>query len=130
MKIVLIVEGVKDAEQIHNAFDGNPSIKTLVTEGTKFNNRIIAELEDCMRDEECNIYIFSDPDEAGDSLKEMINSIYPEIPRLEADTKECSYFTGKRFKMGVEYASFRYLRKLISPILGLPYIEEENINWE
>jgi 5S rRNA maturation endonuclease (ribonuclease M5) len=130
MKIVLIVEGVKDAEQIHNAFDGNPSIRTLVTEGTKFNNRIIAELEDCIRDEECKVYIFSDPDVAGLQISEMIQNVYPDIPRIEPDLKECSYFTGKRFKAGVEYASFKYLRKIISPILGIEYIEEETINWE
>lgn len=130
MKVVLIVEGLKDAEQIERAFDGNQDIKTIVTEGTKFNNRIIAELEDCMREEECSIYVLSDPDEAGDSICDMVWRIFPEIKRIEADTKECSYFTGKRFKMGIEYASYRYLRKLISPFLGLDYIEEENINWE
>lgn len=130
MKVVLIVEGLKDAEQIERAFDGNQDIKTIVTEGTKFNNRIIAELENCMREEECSIYVFSDPDVAGDQIAEMVWNVFPEIPRLEADLKECSYFTGKRKKAGIEYASYRYLRKLISPFLGLDYIEEENINWE
>lgn len=130
MRVVLIVEGLKDAEQIHNAFDGNPAIKTLVTEGTKFNNRIVSELENCMQDDDCQIYIFSDPDSAGNQIAEMIQHVFPHIPRLEADTKECSYFTGKRFKAGIEYASFRYLRRLISPIIGIEYIEEENINWE
>lgn len=130
MKTILIVEGFKDAEQISKAFEGNEDILTVVTEGTKFNNRTKMELENCMKDEECSVYILSDPDSAGDSIAQMIQSVYPEIPRLEADMKECSYFTGKRFKMGVEYASYNYLRKLISPLIGMEYIEQEEINWE
>lgn len=130
MKAILIVEGLKDADQISKAFDGNENILTLVTGGTKFNNRTKAELEDCMKDNECSVYILSDPDTGGDHLAEMVWKVYPDIPRLEVDTKECSYYTGKRFKMGVEYSSYSYLRKLISPLIGVDYIEEDNINWE
>ena len=130
MKVILIVEGWKDAEQIHRAFEGNADLLTVVTEGTKFNNRVIAELEQCMRQGDCAVYIFSDPDEAGNQLSEMVRHVFPDIPRIDADADECSYFTGKRKKAGIEYASYRYLRKLISPFLGLDYIEEETINWE
>jgi 5S rRNA maturation endonuclease (ribonuclease M5) len=129
MKVILIVEGLRDAEQIHDAFDGNENIQTLVTGGTKFNKKTISQLENCMNQDGCSVYIFSDPDEAGEQISDMIQSVFPNIPRLEADQKECSYFTGKRFKMGIEYASYKYLRKLISPIIGIEYIEEENIDW-
>lgn len=130
MKVILIVEGLKDADQIHNAFDYNPAIKTLVTEGTKFNNRIVNELEACKKESDCSVFILSDPDPAGDAIVEMVHRVYPDIPRLEADLKECSYFTGKKKKAGIEYASYSYLRKLIGPFIGLEYIEEDNINWD
>lgn len=130
MPTVFIVEGVKDAEQIHNAFAGNSTFRTLVTEGTKFNNRLISELESWMQEEPCSVFILADPDLGGDHLTRMIHNVFPEIPRIEADKQECSYFTGKRFKQGIEHASYRYLRKLLSPILGLEYVEEEPIIWE
>jgi 5S rRNA maturation endonuclease (ribonuclease M5) len=117
MKAVVIVEGLKDKDQILNAFDGDPDVITLVTEGTKMNNRIRAEIEDYFR-QGIKAYILSDPDEAGQHLAEMIQYWYPEIPRLEVDFKECAYFTGKKFKAGIEYASYDYLKELISPLIG------------
>ena len=123
MKAVLIVEGTKDADQIKKAFEGVDywcDVRTLVTEGTKVNNRILAEIEDCIRDG-YNPYILSDPDEAGEHLAEMIHQWYPEIPRLDVDFHECAYFTGKKFKAGIEYCSYDYLKELISPLVGRSY---------
>lgn len=124
MKAVLIVEGVHDADQIHKAFEGNDNVKTLVTEGTKVNNRIIAEIENCIR-EGYKPYILSDPDEAGLRLAEMVQESYPDIPRLEVDLMECSYFTGKKFKGGIEYASYEYLKELIYPLIGKKYTRKQ-----
>jgi len=125
MKACLMVEGTKDKDQISsafNGFEGADRVKCLVTEGTKVNNRIMAEVENYIR-EGYDIYILSDPDEAGDHLVEMIQHWYPHIPRLEVDYKQCAYFTGKKFKAGIEYASHNYLRKLISPLVGVEYKE-------
>lgn len=124
MKAVLIVEGVHDADQIHKAFEGNDNVKTLVTEGTKVNNRIIAEIEDYIR-KGYQPYILSDPDIAGFHLAEMVQEFYPDIPRLEVDPKECAYFTGKKYKAGVEYASYDYLKELIYPLIGQKYIRKQ-----
>lgn len=130
MRVALIVEGTKDADQIHNSFEGNDNVKTLVTEGTKVNNRILNEIQYYI-DIGYDIYILSDPDEAGKRLAEMIQFHYPDIPRLEVDEKKCAYFTGKKYKAGVEYASYKYLKKLISPLVGLDYEEdEEYICWD
>lgn len=119
-KAVFIVEGLKDEDQIHRAFEGNDNIITLVTEGTKINNRIRMEIESYLR-KNIGVYIMSDPDEAGGQLAEMIQSWYPVIPRIEVDTKECAYFTGKRYKAGIEYASYGYLKELLSPYIGEHY---------
>lgn len=120
MKAVFIVEGLKDEDQIRKAFEGNEDVITLVTEGTKINNRIRLEIESYLV-KHIGVYILSDPDEAGGQLAEMIQSWYPVIPRIEVDTAECAYFTGKRYKAGIEYASYGYLKELLSPYIGMNY---------
>lgn len=124
MKTVFMVEGTKDADQIHKAFEGNQDVKTLITEGTKVNNRIKSEIENYRR-QGYNIFILSDPDDAGEQLAHMIQYWYPDIPRIEPDLKQCAYFTGKKIKGGIEYASYKYLRKLLSPFVGIEYTDEE-----
>ena len=129
-KVVLIVEGLKDEDQIRKAFDGDDSVKCLVTEGTKMNNRIQAEIEDCQR-QGIPVYILSDPDEAGFHLSQMVQYWYPDIPRLEVDFKECAYFTGKKYKAGIEYSSYDYLKELIYPLIGIKYERKKcPINWD
>lgn len=124
MKVVLIVEGLKDEDQIKKAFNNNPDVICLVTEGTKMNNRIKAEIEDYLR-QDIDVYILSDPDIAGEHLCNMIQFWYPEIPRLEVNPKECAYFTGKKFKCGIEYASYDYLRHLIAPYIDAIFVLDE-----
>lgn len=130
MKSVFIVEGVNDADQIHKAFKNLSSVTTLVTEGTKLSGRIRNEIESFLK-KGINIYILSDPDEAGEQLAEMIRLRYPEIIRIEVDKTKCAYYTGKRLKAGIEYASYSYLKKILCPYLGLEFIEEESpICWD
>lgn len=124
MKAVFIVEGTKDEDQIRNAFQGNDDVITLVTEGTKMNNKIKAKIEHYLN-EGIGVYILSDPDIAGKHLAEMIQSWYPQVARIEVDDRQCAYFTGKKYKAGIEYASHRYLKKILSPYLGLEYVEKE-----
>lgn len=130
MKTVLIVEGLKDEDQIRKAFGDDPNVMCLITEGTKMNNRIQAEIENYLR-QGVSAYILSDPDEAGEHLANMIQYWYPEIPRLEVEFKECAYFTGKKFKAGIEYASYEYLKELISPLIGKNFQRKEHpICWD
>lgn len=132
-KVALIVEGLKDEDQINSAFedmDCKEYIRCLITEGTKVNNRILAEIEDLTRDG-YDIYVLSDPDDAGFHLYEMIQHWRPDIPRLEADYRECAYYTGKKFKAGIEYASHTYLKKIICPLIGVEFKPKEYpICWE
>lgn len=123
MRAVFIVEGTKDKDKIKLAFDNNPNIRYIITEGTKVNNRVKAEIENYQRDGD-GVYILSDPDEAGDQLARMIQLFYPEVPRIEVDRNQCGYFTGKKLKAGIEYSSHSYLKKLLSPYIGLEYTEE------
>lgn len=130
MKAVVIVEGLKDREQIQKAFDNDDDVICLITEGTKMNNRIQAEIEDYLR-QGVGIYILSDPDEAGKHLAQMIQYWYPNIPRLEVNPKECAYFTGKKLKAGIEYASYDYLKEIISPLIGRHFKRKQYpINWD
>lgn len=131
MKAVVIVEGLKDREQIQKAFEGfSDEVICLITEGTKMNNRIQAEIEDYQR-QGIGVYILSDPDEAGEHLAHMIQHWYPEIPRLEVDFKECAYFTGKKFKAGIEYSSYDYLKELICPLIGVEFKRKQSpICWD
>jgi ribonuclease M5 len=126
-RAVLLVEGLNDEYQIRKAFEGfegEDRVKCLITEGTKINNRIRAEVEDYQR-KGYNIYILSDPDEAGEHLAEMIQHWCPDIPRIEVDPKECAYFTGKKYKAGIEYSSYTYLKKIICPLIGVDYKPKE-----
>jgi ribonuclease M5 len=117
---VFIVEGTKDVDQIRRAFPNNDDVKFIVTEGTKVNNRIRLEIESYLR-KSIDVYILSDPDEAGQHLSDMIQSWYPIIDRIDVDPMECAYFTGKKYKAGIEYASYGYLKELLSPYIGLHY---------
>jgi 5S rRNA maturation endonuclease (ribonuclease M5) len=127
MKVCLLVEGTKDEDQIRDAFanmECKDDVRCLVTEGTKVNNRILADIENYKR-QGYSLYILSDPDEAGGHLADMIQQWHPEIPRLEVDPKQCAYFTGKKFKAGIEYSSHKYLKKLICPLIGYDYKPKE-----
>lgn len=133
MKVCLIVEGLNDEYQIINAFknfEGGDRVKCIVTGGTKVDNRILTEIEYYRRNE-FDIFVLSDPDEAGNQLYHMIKHFYPDIPRIMADKQECAYYTGKKFKAGVEYSSYDYLRKIICPLIGVDYTPKENpVCWE
>jgi 5S rRNA maturation endonuclease (ribonuclease M5) len=72
-----------------------------------------------------DIYVLSDPDVAGNHLYEMIKHWCPDIPRLDVDPKECAYFTGKKYKAGIEYSSYTYLKKIICPLIGVNYKPKE-----
>lgn len=130
MKAVLIVEGLNDEKQIKSAFNNSENIITLITEGTKMNRYIQAEIENYQR-KGIGVYILSDPDEAGNRLAEMIQEHYPDIPRLNVDLNECGYYTGKKTKAGIEYSSHGYLKELICPLIGETYERKKYpINWD
>lgn len=113
-KVVLIVEGHKDAYQVEGALGDR--VETLVTEGTRVNNK----LKDYILfyiEKGYEPYILSDPDPAGDWLSDTLRE-YFELERIVLNPEKCKYFTGKKYRYGVEYCSYQYLRELL-----LPYVE-------
>lgn len=117
MKPAFIVEGHSDARQITGALkDYDKPFKVVVTNGTKMNNANIFKIEEAIN-EGYQPYILSDPDVAGDQLEDMIHNYFPDLPRIHADFEQCKYCKGwkktMKFKSGIEYASYKYLRELL-----------------
>lgn len=117
MKPAFIVEGHSDARQIIGALaDYDKPFRVIVTDGTKVNNALLFKIEDAIASGH-QLYVLSDPDEAGTMLFDMISRYYPSIPRIEADFNECKYCKGWKntikWKAGIEYASYKYLRELL-----------------
>lgn len=110
---VFIIEGWSDDANLRTVF---PHIKTIVTNGTRVNNRVKSQIQECFDNGE-NIFILSDPDEAGDHLCGMIQKEFTGLKRLLVDPEKASFFTGKRIKTGIEYMSKSYIRELLVPIL-------------
>jgi 5S rRNA maturation endonuclease (ribonuclease M5) len=123
------VEGWKDAYQIQGALEGH-DYGIIVTDGTKFNNALAIKINKTI-EEGYTPYILSDPDEAGDHLAVMINHHFPDIERINADYEHCKYckdLRKKKFKAGIEYSSYKYLKNLLYPYLGLIYVDP-NRQW-
>lgn len=131
-KPVFIVEGHSDARQITGALsDCGKPFKIIVTDGTKMNRRNIMNIDLAIQ-EGYTPYILSDPDIAGAQLADMIKNYFPDTVRIDADYEECKYckdLMKRKFKAGIEYSNYRYLRKLLYPYLGLTYIANETVDW-
>jgi len=51
----------------------------------------------------------------------MIHNYFPNIERINADYDKCKYCKDMRrfkFKSGIEYASYKYLRELLGKYIG------------
>lgn len=123
-RVVLIVEGINDEKQISRAFGNDSRIKTLVTEGTKVDSKIIDEINEYIN-KGFEPYVLSDPDTAGENLSNMIQHHFPSIERINVDINECGYYTGKKLKAGIEYSSYDYLKTIIYPLIGERYKKKE-----
>jgi len=106
---VFIIEGWGDDEQLRKVF---PEIKTIVTNGTKVNNKIRDIIDTHLKNGE-EILVLSDPDPAGDQLYSMLTTHYPHLPRVSVDPEQASYIRGVKKKYGVEHCSYGYLRRLL-----------------
>lgn len=119
-KPAFIVEGHSDARQVIGALaDYGKPFKVIVTDGTKMNNANILKIEQALADG-YTPYILSDPDTAGSQLEGMIHNYFPDIERINADVEHCKYCKDIRklkFKTGIEYSSYKYLRELLGSYL-------------
>jgi ribonuclease M5 len=122
-KVVLIVEGHKDAFQVAGAL--GDKVVCVVTDGTKVNNSLKSKIDTHISNGD-DLYILSDPDEAGDHLAVMIQEHY-DIPRIHADyekSKYCKDLRKRKFKAGIEYCSYKYLRELLGPYINIDKAKE------
>jgi ribonuclease M5 len=114
---VFIIEGWSDHDKLQNAL--GEGIFTIVTNGTKINNRIRETIETSI---ELGLtpYILSDPDIAGEHLAQMINKEYPYISRILVNPEKAKYYKGKgKYKYGIEYCSHNYLRELLGGYINV-----------
>lgn len=113
-KYGFIVEGTRDTEMVQSLFLNTYCISTG---GTRFNNRCRINTDKAL--ETCEeVFILTDPDEAGDILAEMIRKKYPNLRRILLDPAYCTEnkmsWNGKPYKKtGVENSSFGYLNMAI-----------------
>ncbi|AWD92996.1 putative primase [Bacillus phage vB_BceM-HSE3] len=109
-KPCFIIEGWSDDTQIQLAF---PRCRTIITKGTKFNGAVKGEINKAI-DEGYEVYILSDPDVAGTRLANLVNKVFPEIPRITVDPEQCKCQRMYKTKYGIEYASVSYLRSVLT----------------
>jgi len=129
-KVLLIVEGLNDEKQVRGAFADIDEVDVLVTEGTKVNTKTIDDINSFVNRGYIP-YILSDPDDGGNHLADMIHNHFPDMERIDVDINECGYYTGKKLKAGVEYASHDYLKNIVFPLIGRRYKKKEYpINWD
>ena len=115
-KYGFVVEGVHDQDKLAMVV---PTAQFVVTEGTRFNNRISDAILDliCTCD---RVYLLTDPDHAGDILAEMVNNEFPNLRRIRLAQSQCKCYRRGRIKIGVEHASTEYLTKVLSNYIGKP----------
>lgn len=92
-------------------------LRIIVTHGTKFGRSTRISVQKAL-DEGYKVYTLSDPDVSGRHLHEMVTRVFPNIQRIHVDKKKARYKTIKRWKYGVEYCSYDYLRELLGRYLN------------
>lgn len=110
---VFIIEGWSDEQVLRLAY---PFIETIVTNGTRMNNRIRADINNHMRIG-YTPYVLSDPDQAGDQLFDMIRKEYPVIERIAIDPEMAKKKMSTRWKYGIEYCNPNYLKVILRPYM-------------
>lgn len=112
-KTGIILEGVNDAKLIRRVF---PNTHIVLTKGTRLNNRvrmdIIYALNNCR-----NVFLLTDPDEAGNLLANMVLTDFPTLRRLVLDYEMCKCHTNRGLKYGIEHAEPEYLLSALSNYL-------------
>jgi len=111
---VFIVEGWSDEQVLRQAY---PFIETIVTNGTRMNNRVRADINNHMR-LGFTPYVLSDPDQAGDQLYDMVKKEYPHIERIHVHKEHARKKMSTRWKYGVEYCETDYLYFLLKPYMA------------
>lgn len=110
-----VVEGFNDEAKVKEVF---PNAVCVVTKGTRLNGRVKMDLEKAL--EECDeVFLLTDPDEAGDTLAEMILRFYPFLKRIQLEREQCLCYRNHRLKVGVEHCETDYLRHVFNEYLSV-----------
>lgn len=108
--IGFIVEGFNDETTVKNVL---PDAHIVVTKGTRLNNRVRMDINAALR--ACrDVYLLTDPDEAGAILNAMLLAEFPTLKQFTLDANECKCIRNRRLKIGVEHASHAYLRSVFA----------------
>lgn len=105
-----VVEGFNDEKKVKEVM---PDAHCVVTKGTRMNNRVKMDLKQALA--ECDVvFLLTDPDEAGDTLAEMVWRQHPSLQRVLLDRSQCLAYRYDRLKVGVEHCQDEYLRQVLS----------------
>lgn len=105
-----VVEGLNDERKMKEVM---PDAHCVVTNGTRMNNRVRMDLRQAL--EECDVvYLLTDPDDAGDTLAQMVWRECPSLERVLLDRSQCLSYRYDKLKVGVEHAQEDYLKSVLS----------------
>jgi len=109
-----IVEGTHDETRIRSTLGWNEEFPIVILKG----NGLSKHIENLIRqtNEICdNLFIFVDPDEAGNMVAKKINDKF-DLTRMHLDPSQCNTLSvngHKRMKIGIEHATQEYLMSVI-----------------
>lgn len=106
-----VVEGTADEQHLKTLY---PDLYCVVTHGTRMNNRVKSLIEKALQ--ECDqVFLLSDPDEAGDALAHMVMRFFPTVVRIPLNPERCKVLNarGNRYSYGVEHADLEYLKTVL-----------------
>lgn len=107
--IGFIVEGFHDEDKLRLLL---PKAHVVVTNGTRLNNRVRMDIDVALSTCE-EVFLLTDPDEAGDILAKMILVEYPKLQQVSIDPKMCKCLRNNRWKTGIEHCELPYLESVL-----------------
>lgn len=105
-----VVEGFNDEEKLLSLLN---NAKCIVTKGTRVDNRVKNHVNKLLKT--CDkVFLMPDPDEAGDTLHEMLLKQFPTLKRVELERDKCLCIRNHKLKVGVEHCTDEYLLSVLS----------------
>ncbi|MFF2532420.1 toprim domain-containing protein [Brevibacillus sp. NPDC058079] len=105
-----VIEGFNDEKKVKEVM---PNAHCVVTKGTRMNGRVKMDLKKALTTCE-ELFLLTDPDEAGDKLAEMVLRQYPSLQRVVLDRNACLCYRNQKVKVGVEHCETSYLKRVLS----------------
>jgi len=110
----LIVEGKNDIKKLKMVLHDN--VHYIELNGINFSYEKRDEIEAAISTYE-DVFIMTDPDEAGDKVAKRIQDVFPELQRIEVNPHEAKVLKKRGYRYGVEYCNNDYLRCIFSDYL-------------